>query len=510
MSAERLIHPDDMLDFIWALVFKAPLIARVAVLHMLGLTEPSKYVDLRTELTMTVLRIFLAPSNPRSVTETQKLTTQDPPVKGQIWVSKYASPAPPETSMRDSLVKVIEALQHPSTEKAETGLPDMVPVEAEWTGHRDEAAPNSRLPDISEADKYDEMMKECKSPATVLYFHGGAYWLLDPSTHRKLTSDLARRAGGRCYSVRYRLAPQNPFPAALLDALASYLTLLYPPPEAFHEPVSPEHIVFAGDRYVYTYMRWHSHSRCCFSRQLTEDYPPSAGGSLCMALLQTLLELRRQKMRITWFGAERDIPLPAGVAVNSPWMDPTVSSPSYQTNAAYDYIPSPNETDTSIISGADASKRPSCPAWPADPPRNNLYADDALMPHPLVALVAAPSWAGAPPVYICTGRELLRDEDCFAAAKLHRDGVAVVFEEYEGMPHCFAMALDHLGGAKRCMKGWAEFISRAVERPESISSSFTLIKAKTLQEVPIAAADVAPYTEEFIRDKIEKKFYGKS
>ena len=71
-------------------------------------------------------------------------------------------------------------------------------------------------------------MKECKSPVTVLYFHGGAYYLLDPSTHRPTTKKLAKLTGGRCYSVRYRLAPQNPFPAALLDALVSYLTLLYP------------------------------------------------------------------------------------------------------------------------------------------------------------------------------------------------------------------------------------------------------------------------------------------
>ena len=71
---------------------------------------------------------------------------------------------------------------------------------------------------------------------------------MDPATHRPLTKLIAKLTGGRVYSVRYRLAPQNPFPSALLDALVSYFTLLYPPPGAVHDAVASENIVFGGDR----------------------------------------------------------------------------------------------------------------------------------------------------------------------------------------------------------------------------------------------------------------------
>ena len=230
---------------ILTLLPKLPLIFRVCLLHILHLSTPAKYLDLRTAVTVSVLRSLIAPSRPLSISETQRLTLRDPGIKGRIWVSKYTAPSPPESGVRDVLVSAVDRMR-PRTDQ--TRQPDIVPVEAEWTGYRAAAESKSTLPPVPEKEKYEELMKECKSPVTVLYFHGGAYYLLDPSTHRPTTKKLAKLTGGRCYSVRYRLAPQNPFPAALLDALVSYLTLLHPPPDAFHEPVDPKHIVLAGDR----------------------------------------------------------------------------------------------------------------------------------------------------------------------------------------------------------------------------------------------------------------------
>ena len=233
-----------------ALLPKLPLIVRVAIMHVLGLSEQAKYLDLRSTLVISVLRSFVEPSSskPRSISSTQKLTLNDPGVKGRIWVSTYAAPAPPETSIRDSLLKTIQGMKDSSLPEPLFRTPELSPVEAEWTGYRAAAAPKDPLPQLSAKDMYDEMMKECTQPTTVLYLHGGAYYLLYPSTHRPTTKKLAKLTGGRCYSVRYRLAPQHPFPAALLDALVSYFTLLYPPPDAFHEPVKPEHLVISGDR----------------------------------------------------------------------------------------------------------------------------------------------------------------------------------------------------------------------------------------------------------------------
>lgn len=224
-----------------------PLILRQSLLHVLRLSDSSKYLDLRSALIIACLRVILIPKTPRSISEVQRLTLRDPGVKGHIWVSRYASPPPPENSIRDAL---IAALEHVGGSTCRVPVPDLVDVEAEWTGYRSSVTRGAPLPDVSERERYHGMMQECKRPTTVLYLHGGAYYLCDPATHRPTTKKLAQLTGGRCYSVRYRLAPQHPFPAALLDAFVSYFTLLYPPPDAYHDPVQPEHIVIAGDRYV--------------------------------------------------------------------------------------------------------------------------------------------------------------------------------------------------------------------------------------------------------------------
>lgn len=238
------------------LVSRLPLIARVALLHMLHMSPPSKYVDLRSELMVAVLRSFIDAPKPMSITHSQKTLNRDPGIKGRIWVAKYTSPTPPDDSIRDVIIRTVESMRPSSADGTrppplkDIQWPEAVPVEAEWTGYRKNATSSSTLPPILELEKYVELMREVTSPVTVLYFHGGAYYLMDPATHRPTTKKIAKLTGGRCYSVRYRLAPQHPFPAALIDALQSYLTLLHPPKGAFHEPVKPEHIVFAGDRYV--------------------------------------------------------------------------------------------------------------------------------------------------------------------------------------------------------------------------------------------------------------------
>ena len=65
--------------------------------------------------------------------------------------------------------------------------------------------------------------------------------------YRKTTGKLAELTGGRVLAIRYRLAPQNPFPAAILDTLIAYLNLLYPPPGSSHFAVPADSIVLAGD-----------------------------------------------------------------------------------------------------------------------------------------------------------------------------------------------------------------------------------------------------------------------
>ncbi|KAK0641141.1 alpha/beta hydrolase fold-domain-containing protein [Cercophora newfieldiana] len=461
----------DNLGLFTTMIYKLPVIARAAVLHMLRFTEQSKYVDMRTEIIIAILRSFMW-GKPMSVSASQRWLIQETEPKGRIWISNYTCPAPADRGIQDAIAAAIEGLWDGKTEKRmELRMPEMEGVQAEWTGYRAEATPESRLPDVSEKERYDSMMKGVTSPTTIVYFHGGAFWLMDPATHRGTTKRLAKITGGRCYSVRYRLAPQNAFPAAVMDALMSYLGLLYPPPGAFHEAVPAENIVFAGD---------------------------SAGGNLALALLQTLLQLQRSNTPVFWQGENRAVPLPAGVAVNSPWVDITHSSPSCESNASFDYLP-PLSMQLN-----QEPKRPKCSVWPVDPPRALMYADDDMVMHPLVSLLLAPSWAGAPPIWLCTGRELLSDEDKFMANKFYKDGVRVVYEEYEGMPHCFALLFEKLAEARRCMEGWAGFAKGVVEGGK-VKERFTMVKAKTLEEVEVDPETLGPYSVQEIRERVESR-----
>ena len=99
--------------------------------------------------------------------------------------------------------------------------------------------------------------------------------------------------------ARYRLAPQNPFPAALVDGLLSYLHLLYPPPGALHIAYTPEQVFLGGD---------------------------SAGGGLALSLTQLLLWLNTPnddgtKKTFQWRGVQREVKLPKALVLMSAWVD---------------------------------------------------------------------------------------------------------------------------------------------------------------------------------------------
>jgi len=450
---------------------KVPLMGKTALYHTLGLSEQSKQWDLRTALTVNVLRSFIIDSPPQPVSKIQHMSVKDPGIKGRIWVSKVTMPKPEEDDIRQGLFKAIEAMKEPGDVPGGFKQPELVSVEAEWTGYRAGATKNSADLKIPEKQKYEELMKEVSSPTTVLYFHGGAYYLMDPASHRPTTKKLAKLTKGRCFSVRYRLAPQHPFPAALLDALVSYFTLLYPPSGSFHEPVDPKHIVLAGD---------------------------SAGGNLCFVLLQTILEFRRQGLKIRWNGEEREVPVPAGAALCSPWADVTHSSPSCEANGIYDYLPSQSKA-------TERQAYPPCSIWPADPPRRHLYAEDALLCHPLVSPLIAKDWTGSCPLYIETGTELLSDEGKYVAMKAAKAGVLVVFEEYEAMPHCFAMIFGSSPGARRFFSGWSEFIKAAVEEPQVLQTKGTLIKAKTIEEKNLDVTSLIDFTHDEVSSRMKER-----
>jgi acetyl esterase/lipase len=117
----------------------------------------------------------------------------------------------------------------------------------------------------------------------ILYIHGGGYVSGSCSDHRGFVAKFAKYTGVTNLIYEYRLAPENPYPAALEDSVSMYLWLL-------SSGFENQNIVLTGE---------------------------SAGGGLCLALLLAL--------------KERNIPLPAAAVAISPWTDLTCSSDSYQT-----------------------------------------------------------------------------------------------------------------------------------------------------------------------------------
>jgi len=123
-----------------------------------------------------------------------------------------------------------------------------------------------------------------------LYLHGGGYVIGSIDSHRTFVTRLSEAAGARGLALDYRLAPENPFPAAVDDAVAAYRWLRA-------QGLAAKDIAIAGD---------------------------SAGGGLTLA---TMVALR---------DAGDDLPA-CGVCI-SPWADLELTGGSMTSRAAQDGI----------------------------------------------------------------------------------------------------------------------------------------------------------------------------
>lgn len=121
-----------------------------------------------------------------------------------------------------------------------------------------------------------------------LYLHGGAYVIGGYNYVRNMGGYFSYRFNTKLLGLNYRLAPENPYPAALEDAVNGYKYLL----SCGYEP---NNIYLFGE---------------------------SAGGGLLFSLCLKLKELR--------------IPLPALIIAISPWVDLTLSGSSYKKNENVD------------------------------------------------------------------------------------------------------------------------------------------------------------------------------
>ena len=122
----------------------------------------------------------------------------------------------------------------------------------------------------------------------ILYLHGGGYIMGSLDTHQELMARIALNTGVPVYGLDYRLAPENPWPRAIDDAVIGWEGLL-------SLGISPKNLVVAGD---------------------------SAGGGLAMSLMLAL--------------KARDSAMPAAAVLMSPVTDLTCSGASMSTRSEAD------------------------------------------------------------------------------------------------------------------------------------------------------------------------------
>lgn len=401
------------------------------------------------------------------VSDSQASTLRDDPVKGPIWVAKFtvSKPTADDTS-RELLLALIDELNE---KNARYDRPSNEELRFEWVGFRSNVEANTPEPSLPEGVKFQNLDAETRSPLAVLYIYGGTFVLNTPSCYRKTTGKLAKEAGAKVLMVHQRLAPQNPFPAALLDVFQAYLTLLAPTPGCPHQAVSPSSIVVAAD---------------------------SSGTSLALGLLQILLRLKRQKKSILFHGQAVDPTVPAGMALVSPITDVTCIIPSYERNMATDIFPVPIEKRPYL----DPSF-PTCPLWPTRPPRADLYCEAAMLAHPLVSAAACEDWSGSCPIWMAGGQEQQVDGARLIAQVAQGQGVSVTLQEYEGMLHTFFFFFRDAPQTKKILADWAQAIL-LFSRGEKPVSSASFIRAKGLVAQPRDVARLVPFTVAELRERM--------
>lgn len=122
--------------------------------------------------------------------------------------------------------------------------------------------------------------------AAILYLHGGGYIVGSAKAYRHPVGQVAAAAGVSAFVPDYGLAPEKPFPAGFIDAVAAYDALVLQ---------GVKRIAIVGD---------------------------SAGGGMTLALL-------------AYVSKQREVRPLAAVAI-SPWADMTISGQSMDSRAAVD------------------------------------------------------------------------------------------------------------------------------------------------------------------------------
>ncbi len=173
----------------------------------------------------------------------------------------------------------------------------------------------------------------------LLFFHGGGYCSGSIVSHRRMVTEAGRAARMRTLAVRYRLAPEHPYPAAHEDAMTAWRFLR-------GQGIAARDIAVGGD---------------------------SAGGNLTITLINRLRAAGEEQPACAWLA--------------SPWTDLTMSGASLETKATVD--PLIHKIYLEELADCYAPKDAAKPIDRKDPLISPLFSDLRGFPPVLVQVGSA-------------------------------------------------------------------------------------------------------------------------
>lgn len=225
----------------------------------------------------------------------------------------------------------------------------------------------------------------------LLHLHGGAYVFAPGEAGTLEAIAMAGFGHLQVISVDYRMPPDDPYPAAMDDAMAV----------------------------------WKELARREKSANLGV-FGTSTGGGMTLALIQRI--------------KEEGQPLPAAIAVGTPWSDLTDTGDTYFTNAGVDnglvaYEPLLSAAARLYAHGRDLR----------DPHLSPVYGD----------------FHGFPPTILTSGtRDLFLSNTVRVHRKLREAGVEAALEVYEGQSHAQYLADTTAPESKEAFEEIARFFDR--------------------------------------------------
>ncbi|RKP15360.1 Alpha/Beta hydrolase protein [Piptocephalis cylindrospora] len=263
-----------------------------------------------------------------------------------------------------------------------------------------------------------DMPPSQKDPWVILYMHGGGYSSGRPMMHavvyKYLLNNLQKKHGinqVRLVALKYPLAPEHPYPAAI-DTAIKCLTWLR---EA--EGIPMDRVILGGD---------------------------SAGGGLCMAVLQ------RIKAR---YGDGSEM-FPGHAFVISPWVQLSDQVPSYvnRMNARTDYL-------------VPRLLKPFVNAYMRDGKTGELIAP---LDHPQVSPGTA-DWSGVPTRILVTvgGKEIFYRSIVEFVDLASQGGMEARLISDPDMPHVYPTLMDFFPkNARRTLDEIVDWLAEVIEPVE--------------------------------------------